>query len=321
MFKEGSIVTVLIAGALWKSEPCGYDRPASMSLLLPFLSSLLYVVGILFLKEAAGRGAGVWHTTVVTNVIAGVTFNALWLLPGALPEAPVWGQPALVGLLFLVGQLFGFLAIQHGDVSVATPVMGLKVVLVALFVTLLLGERIPGALWAAALLSSAGIVCLGRGGRGAKSGGPVAPAILFGMLASAAFALFDVLVQKWSPAWGAGRFLPVMMGFTALYSLLLAGILHRSIGRIPPPAWRPLLCGGGFIAIQALGFIGGLALYGRATSSNVVYSARGLWSVLAVWGVGHWFGNREREQGSAAFRGRLIGAGLLMAAILLAVLV
>ena len=192
--------------------------------------------------------------------------------------------------------------------------------LVALFVTLLLGERVPGPLWAAALLSSAGIVFLGRGGVGMKGGSRTAPAIFFGIGASAAFALFDVLVQKWSPAWGAGRFLPVMMGFTALYSLLLAGLFHRMIGGVPRAAWRPLLWGGGFIAIQALGLIGAVAVYGRATTLNVVYSARGLWSVLAVWGVGHWFGNRERERGSAAFRGRLIGAGLLMAAILLAVL-
>ncbi len=291
-----------------------------MSLLLPFISSLLYVAGILFLKNAAGRGAGVWHTTVVTNLLAGLAFNTLWLLPGDLPPSPSWGQPALVALLFLAGQLLGFLAIQHGDVSVATPVLGLKVVLVALFVTLLLGERVPGPLWAAAVLSSAGIVFLGRGGGVVKGGGRTAPAILFGTGASATFALFDVLVQKWSPAWGAVRFLPVMMGFVGLYSLVLAGMLHRMIGSVPRAAWRPLLQGGGLTSVQALCFIGGIALYGRATSSNVVYSARGLWSVLAVWGVGHWFGNREREQGTAVFRGRLIGAGLLMAAILLAVL-
>jgi hypothetical protein len=42
--------------------------------------------------------------------------------------------------------------------------------------------------------------------------------------------------------------------------------------------------------------------------------------VLAVWVVGHWFGNREREQGAAVLRSRLLGAGLLLAAIVLVVL-
>ena len=51
----------------------------------------------------------------------------------------------------------------------------------------------------------------------------------------------------------------------------------------------------------------------------MVYSARGLWSVLAVWWVGHWFGNSERNQGSPVFRMRLLGSGLLLLAIVLAV--
>ena len=40
-------------------------------------------------------------------------------------------QPVLVGLLFVVAQLFTFLALQKGDVSVVTPVLGSKVLLVA----------------------------------------------------------------------------------------------------------------------------------------------------------------------------------------------
>jgi len=65
--------------------------------------------------------------------------------------------------------------------------------------------------------------------------------------------------------------------------------------------------------------IASLALFAKATRINVVYSARGLWSVLAVWWVGHWFGNSERNQGSLVFRMRLLGAGLLLGAIVLVV--
>ena len=62
-----------------------------------------------------------------------------------------------------------------------------------------------------------------------------------------------------------------------------------------------------------------LAKFGDATAVNVVYSARGLWSVVFVWVFGHWFGNREREEeGAAVFRNRLIGASLVATAILLA---
>ena len=38
---------------------------------------------------------------------------------------------------------------------------------------------------------------------------------------AAAYACFDVLVQKWSPVWGTGRFLPIAMACGAAYSLAL----------------------------------------------------------------------------------------------------
>jgi drug/metabolite transporter (DMT)-like permease len=287
-------------------------------LLQPFAASLLYVVGALFLKDASTRGVGLFRLTVFTNVFFGIVFGLLWFLGGQLQEPGAWLQPGLTAALFLIGQVLAIIALQRGDVSVATPVMGLKVVLVALFVTLIVGERVPLAIWIAAALSSAGIVFLSRGGSTPGSG-RTAPALIFGGLAAAAFALFDVLVQKWAPAWGAGRFLPVMMGFVALYSALPLPLGRKILGEVPPASWRPLLLGGLCLAVQGALLISSLALYARATTINVVYSARGLWSVLAVWGVGHWFGNRERELGAAVLRTRLLGAALLLAAIVLVV--
>jgi hypothetical protein len=41
--------------------------------------------------------------------------------------------------------------------------------------------------------------------------------------------------------------------------------------------------------------------------------------VLAVWLVGHWWGNTERHAGRVALAWRLAGAALLLAAIVVAV--
>lgn len=288
------------------------------SLLMPFAASMIYVFGALFLKEASSRGAGLWKTAAITNGICAVVFSALWVLGGRLPGPASWGEPAAAAALFVAGQVLAFFALQHGDVSVATPVMGVKVVLVAFFATVIVGQQVPAATWAAAALSSAGIVLLSRGGRGG-AGGRTGPAIVFGGLAAAAFALFDVLVQEWSPAWGAGRFLPVMMAFVALYSTGLLLLSRRRKETVPSAARRPLVLGALFIAVQGLLLITALALYAKATTINVVYSARGLWSVAAVWWVGHWFGNSERDRGSSVFRARLLGAALLLSAIVLVV--
>ncbi len=288
------------------------------SLLMPFAASMIYVFGALFLKEATTRGAGLWRTAAVTNWICASIFAGLWLLGGTIPGPELWTQPAVVAGLWVAGQMLAFIALQRGDVSVATPVMGIKVVLVAFGVTGLLGERVPVAIWVAAALSSAGILFLSRGGSGPQAG-RTGPALIFGGLAAAAFALFDVLVQKWSPAWGAGRFLPVMMGFVAVFSTLLLPLGWKAGERIPTEAWRPLILGAILIGVQGVLLIAAVAIFAKATRVNVVYSARGLWSVLAVWWVGHWFGNSERHQGSAVFRTRLVGATLLLFAIVMVV--
>ena len=50
----------------------------------------------------------------------------------ALVNGVLWWQPVLVALTFIAGQAFTFVALQRGDVSVATPMLGIKILLVAL---------------------------------------------------------------------------------------------------------------------------------------------------------------------------------------------
>ena len=220
-----------------------------------------------------------------------------------------------MGVLFLLGQLLNYLALQRGDVSVATPVLGVKIILVALFTTLLLTQGVSPRLWAAAGLSSLAIALLNR--TGAARHHHVGSTILYAGTSAAMFALFDVLVQKWSPAWGAGRFLPVMLGFVAVFSVVLVPFFHAPLSAIPRVAWPWLMSGCLFIGFQSLVFVMTIAKFRNATSANVVYSSRGLWSVVAVWAVGHWFANRERQLGAGVLRWRLIGAALMMVAIIL----
>lgn len=294
---------------------CFIQLPA-VHLFLPLLSAILYVVAAMFIKQASGHGVGLWRTTFIANLICSVSFSGLTLMGGEIPEDVSWSQPAIVAALFLAGQVLSFLAIERGDVSVATPVMGVKVIMVAVFVVLLLHETVPLTLWFAAASASAGIAFLNRRGPGTRHS-HVGLTIILAMLAAASYALFDVLVQKWSPTWGTGRFLPVMMGFVAVYTFGLIPFFHAPLKAIPRKAWRPLLLGGLFIAIQGIILITTLSEFGDATAVNVVYSSRGLWSVVAVWCVGHWFANREREEGGAVLVSRLAGAVLMMLAIVL----
>ncbi|MDQ3622615.1 MAG: EamA/RhaT family transporter, partial [Verrucomicrobiota bacterium] len=185
--------------------------------------------------------------------------------------------------------------------------------------TLLLATQLPWPLWTAAAMSVLAIALLHRP--------PAAPGIrarhghtiLFALLAAAAYALFDVLVQKWSPAWGAGRFLPIMFALSAAFSGGFVPFFREPLRALPRAAWPALGAGALFMALQAFALVSAVALFGDATAINVVYSARGLWSVVAVWLVGHWFANVEGQLGAGVLRWRLAGAALMTAAIVIVV--
>ncbi len=289
-----------------------------MHLLFPFVASLLYVTGILFVKRAADLGVGPWRTSFVANILTAIAFTSLWFLGGTWPGWQHLWQPALMALFFLAGQTLSFIAVSRGDVSIATPVMGIKIILVALLAGMLFQEPISQTLWVAAGLSTLSLALLGYTGQ--QQHHHLAFTITTSGLASLTFAAFDVLVSKWAQEWGPGRLLPVLMGFVALYSLAFLPFFKEPLSKIPRPAWTPLLLGALFIALQAVAMVTGLALYGEAAAMNVVYSCRGLWSVAAVWLVGHWFHNREQSFAPAVLRARLIGAALLTCAIVLVLL-
>jgi drug/metabolite transporter (DMT)-like permease len=292
-----------------------------LHLLFPLASSLLYVAGALSLKRATEHGAGVWRATFVMNLAATLCFAVLLVEPAG-PGPRVWWQPVVIASLFIGGQASTMIALSRGDVSVATPVVGTKVVFVALFVTLIAGDRLIADYWLSAGMSAAGIGLLnmsGTGGRERPKHHHLALTIAASLSAAVCYAMFDVLVRKWSPAWGVGRLLPAVMGCAAVMSLGLWPAFEGKLSGVSRDARGPLLLGALFMGLQAILLVRTLGVYPDTTRINVVYNSRGLWSVLAVWGVGHWWGNTERHAGGRVLAWRLAGAAMLLAAIVVAV--
>lgn len=290
------------------------DSPPLAALALPLVSAMLYVIGALLMRRAADYGVGFWRTTFVANLICAAVFSPLLLLGGKFHLDLLW-QPAVVGLLFVLGSVLNFISLDRGDVSIATPVLGIKIILVAVLSTLIVGEHLPLKLWIAAGLSTTAIALLNR--TRAAHHHHVTSTILAAGASAASFALFDVLVQKWSPAWGLGRFPPTMLGFVAVYAIGLVPRFPAPLRSIAGAAWPWLLGGSLVMAIQSLIFVGTVAYFGHATTANVIYSSRGLWSVVVVWIIGHWFHNTEQQLGSGILRWRLIGSALMLVAIAL----
>jgi drug/metabolite transporter (DMT)-like permease len=287
---------------------------AAASHLLVLLAAVIYALGALLVKRAADFQIGVWRTAFCCNLVTALLFLPLLAWGGNI-RADLWWQPLIVALCFVVGQWLTFFSLQHGDVSVTTPVLGIKILLVAIFVSVAGGEVLRPKLWLAAALATVGIALLNRSTTGTRRRAGLT--ILTAGLAAACYALFDVLVQHWSPTWGRGRFLPITLGLSGILSFAFIPRFSAPLRSVPRKAWPWLLGGATTIAFQSVIFVSVVATWGQAAQANVIYSSRGLCSVLLVWLVGRQFQNRESQSGGRVFAWRLAGASLMMCAIVL----
>ena len=284
-------------------------------LFIPLASALGYPIAALMLKRATENGAGPWRITFITNGILAACFSVLWFFPAEHSvSAANLGHAFIAALLFFIGQVFTFLALSRGDVSVTTPVLGSKVIFVALFTVLFGAAVVTPAMWFAVLLTAAATALLGGGGKVQRDA--LFRSLLYGFSAATVFGLTDVLQQRWVRLWGFTHFAPAMFLWVALLSLTLIPFFRGRLSELPAASWRWALGGGGVLALQA-GGIAWAIVYIGATTTNVLYNSRGVWSVVLVWTIGHWFGNFERTQGRAVMIRRLCGSSLLLVAIAL----
>ena len=292
--------------------------PETATIVFPFIAALVYVFSALLLKRSSEMGVGLWRTTFVANVMGAMLFSALWLLGGKdVPMNLLW-QPAVIALCLFFGQILQFMALEQGEVSVAVPVFGLKVMLVALFTPFLTGDVVGIRLWAGAFLSVLGLTFFNRKDEG-RPPRNLMITLVTGGLGAVCFATFDVLVAKWGPAWGAGRLLPMIFWINGVLSLSLMTKFKSPLRAVPKKAWPWLLLGAALLSTQSVLFVSTLAKHGHPTTANIVYSSRGLLTVGCVWLVGHWFGIQEHGTSNKVMRWRLIGALLMMSAIALVV--
>jgi len=234
--------------------------------------------------------------------------------------SPVWPIAALA-LLFVLGQTVTILAFSLGEVSIVAPVMGLKVILVNIILAAGLREGLSGRIWLASILAVLGIFILQSNPGNHKHPPRALLAMFLAFLSALFFAAADVLIQQWTPTLGFERFLPPAMLLAGLFSLLFFLPPGPSPKRPPRAAFKFLLPGALLLALQSLLLIYAIAIYGKVAEANILYSSRGVWSVLAVWWLGHRFANSElQHHDSSRLHRRLFGATLITAAIILTLL-
>jgi drug/metabolite transporter (DMT)-like permease len=286
-----------------------------------------YALGVVAIRRALLQGVSGGRVNLACNAVMALLFQLLWLVPchGFSIREVVW--PLLCGAIFFLGQVLTFRAIAAGDVSVSTPLMGTKVLFVALFTVLIARTPLPGSWWWACLMASSGIALISYDRQGLHGG--IWRAVLWALAAAAVFALTDVFVQLGVPRLGYSRFAPIMFGTLGILSLCylpdaLRATSHTTSSpahprrRVWKKAFSPWLAAGSVVlALQSIAIYSAIGLYGSATLSNILYGSRCLWSVLLAWLLASFHFRGAEATCHRIMVRRLIGATLLVSAMAL----
>ncbi len=287
--------------------------PSELFYTLSIVSGMVYAVAALGVKSAMRWGAGPVRVIFMVNWMNALMFLPLLFFSDQWPSLQGIWMPILAGFCSFIGQIFACMAIRIGDVTIQAPLMGMKVIFVALITVLLGVEELSSTIWVAAILTAFAVFILGASGF--KNRRSVLLTALFVGIACLFYATQDVLIQKWAPAYGPIPFMVVMMGSLPFFGLSLILFFRAPLFAISKRALKWLFFGAFMSGLQSILFTTPIAFNGEAATVNILYSARGLWSIMLVWIVGHWFHNRESKQGWNIMVQRVLGASLLTSAI------
>lgn len=241
------------------------------------VAALGYALAAVLSKQALAKGAGILRLSFIMNWV--FVFVFALLLFGHQGSVP-WQQirfPALTGLFFFLGQVFTFAAIRFGDVSLQTPVMGTKAFFAVLIAIILGTEAVSFSIALAAFVSMAGIAFLGFSGDGVER---VGRTLCLALASSLFFAVSDTMVGFYAGAFGVPMFLFLAILTNALLSLGLVPFFRERMAQMPAIAWPWILTACLLMAGQALLLNYTLARYQNVAAVNVIYTTRGLWSVV-----------------------------------------
>src|SRR4026209_2832945 len=101
-----------------------------MYLLWPLLAAFVFALGSMVFKRAFAEGATAAHAFTLNNALLGIVFlPLLWIARRAVPGDD-GSLPVLTAGAFALGHLLNVLSLRVGEVSLATPWLGAKVIFV-----------------------------------------------------------------------------------------------------------------------------------------------------------------------------------------------
>jgi drug/metabolite transporter (DMT)-like permease len=278
--------------------------------LLAFLAGAFYACSALLCKRGLELGAGTVRSLLFSNWIMALFFIPYPFIEGSIPTMNDVQSGVLLGSIFFLSQTACFFALEKGDASMVTPIMGAKSIFVAFFVLLLGLSGTPSqATWIAVTLAAVAVALIGWPAQGGKVS---FMAIGLGLLTAAGFGLTDAMVPSLAQQSTPSHVVSIMFLTVGSASILLIPLVRGTFFKIRKKAdiWMFASCIP--MGIQAVLMSMAIAFYQVPAEANVFYACRGIWAVILASWIGTRIGLKEGEMNKPVRIRRLLGASLLI---------
>lgn len=275
--------------------------------------AIIYALSSVFFKKGFLQGAGMARSFAVGNwILAGMFLPLLiWKAPQT-DWTDVW-RPVLLGVLFLLGHLLTFIALRWGEVSLVGPILGGKVVFVALWSWGFGAAPDESPDWLAVFAATIAVFFLGI--TDVRKKGSIPLTTILTLASANFFALCDVLIQLWAGSFGPVAFSSTMFLVVGLLSFAFVFMKKNPDKPTPRPAFKWMVAGGLATGCQAMLITLTIGFLGKATEINILYATRGLWAMILVVTLGPLIGLRpEASKMKYGWALRTSGALLLFGA-------
>jgi drug/metabolite transporter (DMT)-like permease len=280
-------------------------------------------------QRALGRTKSALRLLAVSHLLmAAVCIPLTWAAwPAASPPVRLFAVPLALSVgLYLLGQSSLFAALKRVEASRIAPLLGLKIVMLAVIVSFVLGHVLDMRQWLAVALSVAAAAML-QVGMGAV------PARAFGFVLSCClcFAISDIFILRLIDGLQAGamesggeisRLHAGGLAMALTYGLCGLVFAPLVVG-LRPYTWGDWLAAAQYASAWLLSMAGLYCCFGLVgiVFGNILQSTRGVMSVAIGAGLAHlgWHELEQRVDRSTLLR-RLAAALLMTAAIALYVI-
>ncbi len=285
--------------------------------LYPIFAALCYTLGVIIIKYSSQNNALSGSSLLVmNNLVSGLVFIPQIFFANALPELNIVWQPLLAGAFCAVGNIATFFCAERGEVSLMTPIMGVKILFVLMFSALLLRTHLPLSIIIAGALCCISVFIMSwTKQNGEKS--KLIFTIFLALLASTAYAICDVILQKTAhnfdtPAMLSIMTLPIFLSIIPFIPKFFKEAYSTSKNAISLGVLSAIfLVGESYLMfISITGKVG-------AALCNILFNTRGVIAIILVYILGKQFAKIKELNKSQAIR-RIVGAGLILISIFIA---